>query len=120
VPSGNYNNQLQVPGGAIFKVLLNVKLNNFTIEHTTETNILFLIVQKTTKILSSLVVDQLQLVPSGGYGGSRRDHHGTQMLWHLHPGPISSASRVSQFLRPADDLNTANYAWVLSVSANIN
>jgi hypothetical protein len=40
VPSGNYTNQLQVFWGAKFKFLLNVNLNNFIIEHTTETKIL--------------------------------------------------------------------------------
>jgi hypothetical protein len=32
---------------------------------------------------------------------------------------MSSASHVSQFLRPADDLNTANSAWILYVGANV-
>jgi DNA polymerase III psi subunit len=32
----------------------------------------------------------------------------------LRPTPMSSASRVTQLLRPADDLNTANSAWILS------
>jgi hypothetical protein len=34
-------------------------------------------------------IDQLQLVPSGGDSGPRRDQHGTQMFCHLHPGPTS-------------------------------
>jgi hypothetical protein len=34
LPSGNYNNQLQVSWGAKFKFWLNVNLNNFIIEHT--------------------------------------------------------------------------------------
>jgi hypothetical protein len=63
------------------------------------------------------MVDQLQLVPSGGDAGPG-DQPATKMLCNLQPGPMSSASHVSQFLRPADDLNTANYAWILSVSAN--
>jgi hypothetical protein len=58
-------------------------------------------------------LDQLQLVPSGGDSGPRRDQRGTQIFCHLHPGPMSSASRVesvSYILRPANDLNTANSA----------
>jgi hypothetical protein len=43
VPSGDYTNQLQVSWGAKFKLLLNVKLNNFIIEYTTETKILLLV-----------------------------------------------------------------------------
>jgi hypothetical protein len=58
-------------------------------------------------------LDQLHLVPPGGDSGpwSRQVAivapvvaHGTQIFCHLHPGPMSSASRVSQLLRPADDL----------------
>jgi uncharacterized CHY-type Zn-finger protein len=43
VPSGNCTNQLQVSWGTKFKFLLNVNLNNFIIEHTTETKILLLV-----------------------------------------------------------------------------
>jgi hypothetical protein len=43
VPSGNYTNQLQVSWGAKFKFLLNVNMNNFIIEHTTETKIPLLV-----------------------------------------------------------------------------
>jgi hypothetical protein len=45
VPSGKYTNQLpnQLSWGAKFKSLLNVNLNNFIIEHTTETKILLLV-----------------------------------------------------------------------------
>jgi hypothetical protein len=45
VPSGNYTNQLQVSWGAKFKFLLDVDMNNFIIEHTTDNNILLLVPQ---------------------------------------------------------------------------
>jgi hypothetical protein len=41
---------------------------------------------------TSLVLDQLQLVPSGGDTSSRRDQHGTNIFGNLHPGPITSVS----------------------------
>jgi hypothetical protein len=50
-------------------------------------------------------LDQLQLVPSGGDTGHRRDQPGTKMFSHLHPGPqcpeIKCMEPRSQFLRPA-------------------
>jgi hypothetical protein len=33
-------------------------------------------------------LDQLQLVPSGGDIGPRRDQHGTNIFCNLRPGPI--------------------------------
>jgi hypothetical protein len=48
------------------------------------------------------------------------DQHGTQnFLSFTSRSNFIMASRVSRFLRPADDLNTANSACILSVSANI-
>jgi hypothetical protein len=42
--NGNYTNQLQVYwSSAKFKFLLNVSMNNFIIEHTTDTKILSLV-----------------------------------------------------------------------------
>jgi hypothetical protein len=58
-------------------------------------------------------IDQLQLVPSGGDSGPRRTSTERKCsVIYTHPGPMSSASHVSQFLRLADDLNTANSAWI--------
>jgi hypothetical protein len=48
---------------------------------------------------STLLLDQLQLVQSGGDSGPRRDQHGTQIFCHLHLGPMSSASRAKQGIK---------------------
>jgi hypothetical protein len=59
--------------------------------------------------IASWLVDQIQLVPLGGDSGPRRDHHGTNIFCNLHLGPMSSASWVSRFLRPADNLNNGKF-----------
>jgi hypothetical protein len=64
------------------------------------------------------VIDQNPAGPVRWRYWPPEDQPATNIFCNLHPGPMSSASHVNQILKLADDLNTTNSAWILSVSAN--